>query len=452
MKVLLEKGLIGIFLILIIILSSQLSNASTIGFTINPSDEWASFDGDDWVLGFSFIVNNPITVTELGVYDYMNDGLIDSHQVALFSSDGNVLSQITINAGTSGTLSNNFRFGSTNPVALEQGDIYYIGAYYPSSNSSDWSLSDPYAHAFESFNIASQITFEDRRYEVEWDGTGDLPFPQLLGDPGMDFGYGYFGPNFKFTATPETGTTIVPEPTTMLLFGLGLLGLARVSRRKNISIVFFFSMIFFNFTTPANSSIITLTDRTAYQNAGSILQTNDFEEFNNWGDSYPGNPWYSDGITYNSQENVILGMGINIYPSSRFLYNNYWATPLQADIDRNPQYDMFSFDLAFAIFNATENTHYEDVDYTVYTNLNPYSFTINVRSVSYTPTFNGFIATEGEYFTGFEVKGRGTTYGMIDNVSLGQTPVPEPATMFFLGLGLLGAAGVCRRKNTNKVL
>ena len=60
--------------------------------------------------------------------------------------------------------------------------------------------------------------------------------------------------------------------------------------------------------------------------------------------------------------------------------------------------------------------------------------------------FSPFLASSYNWsgFTKAEVKFLGS--GAIDNIALSAAPVPEPATMLLFGSGLLGLAGIGRRK------
>jgi hypothetical protein len=60
--------------------------------------------------------------------------------------------------------------------------------------------------------------------DVWWDGKMDVTIASLGGDFKVDWS--------RLTVSGDNGVAPVPEPTTMLLFGTGLLGLAAVGRRR----------------------------------------------------------------------------------------------------------------------------------------------------------------------------------------------------------------------------
>lgn len=87
-----------------------------------------STDGTSVItLGYSFTVNSPVRVTDLGYWDFANDGFSSSHQIGIWDTSGALLTSTTIAAGPSGTLLNGFRYVSlATPLGLAAGD-YVIG-------------------------------------------------------------------------------------------------------------------------------------------------------------------------------------------------------------------------------------------------------------------------------------------------------------------------------------
>ncbi|MGB4839269.1 MAG: DUF4082 domain-containing protein [Saprospiraceae bacterium] len=84
-------------------------------------------------LGFDFTVKNLVTISALGVYDYLNDGLVIDHPVTLYSSTGTVLATVTVPMGIIAPLNNGFRYVAlTTPITLTPGD-YVIMAYSASA-------------------------------------------------------------------------------------------------------------------------------------------------------------------------------------------------------------------------------------------------------------------------------------------------------------------------------
>ena len=184
--------------------------ADTVGFTINNTTG-LSLSNPPFTLGFTFQVNSEIQVTQLGLFDDSQNGFVESHDLGLWDSGGNLLASGTMGSGTTGTLFGNFRYINIAPVNLTAGQTYAIGAVYVSGN-------DPliFPSFADGFTSAPEITFNHDAWAVG----NTLEFPTLSNSSSPS----YFGPNFQFND--------VPEPGSMLLLGTGLIGIASSVRRR----------------------------------------------------------------------------------------------------------------------------------------------------------------------------------------------------------------------------
>jgi lysophospholipase L1-like esterase len=133
--------------------------ASAIGFLLSATfacaDSLALFDGTGAVIGSTagalnigreFNVYNPITVDDLGVFDYGGNGLVSAHDVTLFqlstigASTGTPIATVHIPAGTNSTLDKWFRYQPITPMTLNPG-AYAVVAYGLNKSA------DPYGEA-----------------------------------------------------------------------------------------------------------------------------------------------------------------------------------------------------------------------------------------------------------------------------------------------------------------
>ncbi|MEP6755696.1 MAG: PEP-CTERM sorting domain-containing protein [Chthonomonadales bacterium] len=166
--------------------------------------------------GWAFNIASGVTVTDLGVYDEGNNGLVNSHQVGLWDSGGTLLATTTLASGLSGTAVpsvsgfGSFRFNNIVSLGLAPGS-YVIGAAYVDVDADllRFNTSAP--------SMAPGFTFTTAR-----SGPGGFVFPPLTSGTN-----GFFGPNLRFVAAPEPGTVVS-------LFGTGALSGALLLRRRKV--------------------------------------------------------------------------------------------------------------------------------------------------------------------------------------------------------------------------
>ena len=173
---------------------------------------------DAATLGWRFTVNQPISVSALGIFDSGQNGLAQSYSIGIWNSGGGLVASGTVSSGTSNPLVNQFRYAPIAPVILAPG-TYDIGALYeaPADDPVITGGAVP-ADAPTNFATSPLITFD----EAEGVAGGALTNPGGEFLPAFD--PGIFGPNFLADA--------VPEPATLALFGGGLLALGILRRRR----------------------------------------------------------------------------------------------------------------------------------------------------------------------------------------------------------------------------
>lgn len=197
--------LLGLFLAVVFcgfsLPAAQATPISAVTFSNTSSPNYVN---SDLTMGWTFTVSGNILVTNLGVFDSGQDGLAVSHQVGIYDGKGNLVAVATVPAGSS-TLVNQFQYVSISPTQLTAGD-YAIGATYYQSGTQDNYLANA-----SNFQTGPKITFGEDVYNV---GSGSGLVDPAGGYHIASFTSGIFGPNFEYTT--------VPEPTTLLLLGLGL--------------------------------------------------------------------------------------------------------------------------------------------------------------------------------------------------------------------------------------
>ena len=156
-------------------------------------------------VGFAFTALQNVSITALGYHDNLLDGLLNAHDVGLYSSAGTLLASVNVASGTFGDLVGEYRYASLNTAYdLVAGSAYVLAAHTTAG--------DGYRFAgTPSFDAAILIGADAGRYSYG----PSLVFP-------VQTFYSFYGtPNMLFASTAP-----VPEPGTyaLMLVGLGVLG------------------------------------------------------------------------------------------------------------------------------------------------------------------------------------------------------------------------------------
>ena len=181
------------------------ADVSAVGWTFGGGSA-----SGDYTMGYSFTPSADIWVTQLGQYDANGDGLQSNHPVALWrATDQSLLASATVPAGEAAPLAGEFRWATlATSVPLQTGQTYVVASQH-------FGLGDPYLYDPGGFFTAPEITFVEKRYA----SSTTLVYP----DVSYADGVGYWGGSFQY---------VIPEPTSLTLLGVGLLGLLGLRRRK----------------------------------------------------------------------------------------------------------------------------------------------------------------------------------------------------------------------------
>ena len=193
-------------------------------------------------------------------------------------------------------------------------------------------------------------------------------------------------------------------------------------------------------STQGFGSVITYSSEAAFGAQGTLAYNSTFTDFGT-GFGFPGDTFTRGDVKYHSANNLTWGSSTPYTKTETLIGNNFW-TPILGDIATGPAYDMFGF--LIGTFNPSP------ISIDIHTNVTTYSYpslTIANSQVGLLE-FRGFVASAGEYFTGFEIRadrGPGNLPG-ITHVQVGHSKkvptVPEPASVSLIVLGLAAVGGL----------
>ena len=209
-------------LLAVAVLSLGLFTTATKATSISAYTATENSDTDyqfaDATIGFSFQSSQDIFVTSLGVFDSNSLGLIDAHDVGIWTDTGTLLSSTTVASGTTAELIDGFRYSDITTLKLFANETYIVAATFfdKIGVNNDAYLYEP------SISTATEITMLYPSQNISASGE-TLTFPNYYSNPALA------AANFQFDLT---NPSVVPVPAAAWLFGSALLGFFGFSRRK----------------------------------------------------------------------------------------------------------------------------------------------------------------------------------------------------------------------------
>jgi len=212
-------------------------------------------------------------------------------------------------------------------------------------------------------------------------------------------------------------------------------------RNALVSCIVLIGFIMLFFTIPAYAAVSLFTDRAAFLSASTGLTNIDFEQ-----NAYGQYTNYPSGATFSGVSFVGGGNLYTIDPAFSPAYYDWGSGDILSD-------QIQDMSLFVTLPGAGTRAVGSDI-----MSFDPYAsnFAISLSTGdSYTvgsatwPTraFVGFISDSP--ITSLTFRTLGSQYANLDNFVFGETgAVPEPATMSLLGLGLLGLAGLGKKKRS----
>ena len=181
-----------------------------------------SFTGTKGWAFLNYSLINYMAVTQLGVFDYGGDGLVNSHAVGIWAANGTLLASTTIPAGTIAPLVDGYRYMPITPVLIPPGAFpirspftALVAAAYAAGDADDQVT--PYLGGYVSPVFVSSYDGSPSNgfYGL---GTG-LPFPgQHFGAPEGEYAPALLEVNFQFQVVPEPAVPLLLAPGLLYLF------------------------------------------------------------------------------------------------------------------------------------------------------------------------------------------------------------------------------------------
>ena len=196
------------------------------------------------------------------------------------------------------------------------------------------------------------------------------------------------------------------------------------------------------FASRPNAAIVETANHSAYSTraefsgAGIVAQASDFELYSGELVYELPTPWTSNGITYTSGHNIILGPGVGLGVQSNGMSADFGA-PLSGQFAPEDAFTIFGTDIALVGVKAP-------IGLVITTNLASYSFgDLDVPLASDGAGFFGLALSQpGEYLTGFRfTNSNGGTTLLLDNLAVGHVGAVNAAPVASAGGPYAGAEG-----------